>query len=195
DLQADDLIERLDWYRSFSVLKGFRHLLHDEPRRNLMNQPAFLNGIAALSRYDYTYDILIYPDQLKYAAWLAGLFPQQKLVLDLLVDSRHCGLDIVRWREDIWDLARRQHVYCKISGMIPIAGSDASARVDFHRYIDEMVKAFGMDRVMFGCDWPLRQAAAAYEAGTRLVQSYFSTFSRMEQELFYIWNAVNFYNL
>jgi L-fuconolactonase len=195
DLQAQDIFDRLEWYRSFSILKGFRHLLHNESRRDLMLQPAFIRGIAALQQYGFSYDLLIDPDQLKYASKLVAFFPEQKFVLDLLAGPDQRDLDIVRWREDLWSLAENQHVYCKMSGMIPMAARNGSARANFLLYVTEIVKAFGMDRIMFGSDWPLRQAAVTYAAGAQLLHDYFSTFSREEQELFFVWNAVNFYNL
>ena len=48
---------------------------------------------------------------------------------------------------------------------------------------------------MYGSDEPVGQGAFSYEAIIQTVQEYFSTFSKEEQELFFIWNAVNFYNL
>ena len=36
--------------------------------RALMLKPAFMNGISKLKQFGFTYDILIFPDQLKYTA-------------------------------------------------------------------------------------------------------------------------------
>jgi len=71
---------------------------------------------------------------------------------------------------------------------------------DLRWYFDGIVEAFGMDRVMYGSDRPLNHpsfspAARKYEEMTRLIVEYFSTFSKEEGELFFVWNAVNFYNL
>src|SRR5881227_3112721 len=66
DLQADDLEERLDFYKEFKKLKGFRHVLQGEKDRAFMLKPLFMSGIRRLKRFDFTYDILIHTDQLKY---------------------------------------------------------------------------------------------------------------------------------
>ena len=64
DLQAGNVAERLAYYKQFEKIKGFRHILQGESVRDIMLQPDFLRGISALKKFDYTYDILIYPDQL-----------------------------------------------------------------------------------------------------------------------------------
>jgi L-fuconolactonase len=75
DLQAGNIEDRLAYYAQFSKMKGFRHVLQGETDRALMLKPAFKNGISLLNKYHFTYDILIFPDQLKYAAELAKEFP------------------------------------------------------------------------------------------------------------------------
>jgi L-fuconolactonase len=85
--------------------------------------------------------------------------------------------------------------FCKISGMVTKQTGEIGKKEDFHRYIDAIVNAFGLDRVMFGSDWPLCQVAATYEEVLGIVEDYFSRFSRQEQELFFEWNAINFYDL
>src|SRR5215204_2958426 len=53
DLQAADIIERLEQYKSFPIIKGFRHVLQEEAQRDLMLNPNFKRGIAALQQYDF----------------------------------------------------------------------------------------------------------------------------------------------
>lgn len=195
NLQTSDIVERLEWYKSFTVLKGFRHLLQGEYRSDLMLPPAFKRGIAALQRYGFTLDMLLLPGQLKFSTQLAADFPEQKLVIDHLVKPDARRQEIAGWKADIKRLALHQNVYCKISGMLTASGETGRMEWDLRSYIDEIVNAFGMDRVMFGSDWPVCQADAPFEEMTRIVLDYFSTFSREEQELFFVWNVVNFYGL
>ena len=65
DLQADNIEARLAHYQQFEKLKGLRHVLQGEPQRDLMLQPRFKKGISLLSKFGFTYDILIFPDQLR----------------------------------------------------------------------------------------------------------------------------------
>ena len=66
---------------------------------------------------------------------------------------------------------------------------------DFQPYIDVVVNAFGTKRIMYGSDWPVCQVAASYEEMLGIVNTYFSTFSKDEQQNFFGLNAIEFYNL
>ena len=56
--------------------------MQDEPDDEFLLRPDFLRGVALLKKYDLTYDILIYPKQLKAAAKFVALFPEQPFVVD-----------------------------------------------------------------------------------------------------------------
>ena len=56
--------------------------MQDEPDDEFLLRPDFLRGVALLKKYDLTYDILIYPKQLKAAAKFVALFPKQPFVVD-----------------------------------------------------------------------------------------------------------------
>jgi L-fuconolactonase len=195
DLQNPEVTERLDYYHSFPKMKGFRHILQSETDRALMLRPAFSAGIEALAKYNFTYDILIHPDQLIFARELALRFPGQQFVLD------HIGKpDIKRgsstdWEEDIKLLAACKNIYCKISGMVTEADWRKWKLEQIKPYLDTVVNAFGINRIMFGSDWPVCLLAAQYEEVSGLVEEYFSSFSVEEQKLFWSGNAISFYNL
>lgn len=195
DLQDQNITDRLAYYKTFGKLKGFRHVLQGEPQRDLMLQPAFKRGVAALQPYGYTYDILIFPDQLKFSTELVAQFPEQKFVVDHIAKPFIKQGDISEWKADIEQLAALPNVYCKLSGMVTEADWKGWKREDFTPYLDVVVASFGTDRVMFGSDWPVCLVAASYENVVGLVEDYFSSFSTAEQEKFWRANAVRFYNL
>src|SRR3954469_17423999 len=82
DLQSDNLDERLEFYKQYKKMKGFRHILQGEADRALMLKPAFMKGISKLKKFGYTFDILIYSDQLKYIKGFVAAFPDQPFVID-----------------------------------------------------------------------------------------------------------------
>jgi len=194
-LQAGNVQERLAFYKSFQLMKGFRHILQGEKDRSLMLKPAFMKGIAALKEFDYTYDILIYPDQLQFTEKFVTIFPEQKFVIDHIAKPDIRDKRIVDWRNDIQNFTAYENVYCKISGMVTEAGWDKWKREDFKPYLDIVVETFGTGRIMYGSDWPVCLVAASYEEMMDIVKNYFSSFSKDEQEKFFGLNAVTFYNL
>jgi L-fucono-1,5-lactonase len=195
DLQADDVEERLAHFSSFEKMKGFRHVLQGETDRSLMLKPEFMNGISKLEKFGFTYDILIYADQLKYIPEFVGAFINQKFVIDHLAKPVIKNREISEWKNDIQKIARFENVYCKISGMVTEADWKNWKQDDFVPYVDVVIEAFGPDRIMYGSDWPVCLVAASYEQTLGIVVEYFSSFSETEQELFFGGNAVKFYSL
>ena len=195
DLQADDLEEKLIYYKQFKKLKGFRHALQGEPQRDFMLSPAFKRGIGMLHTFGFTYDLLIFPDQLVYAKDLVEEFPDQFYVLDHMAKPGIKNKKIDEWKKDILALGAYENVYCKISGMVTEADWKNWASDDFIPYIDVVVNAFGTKRIMFGSDWPVCLAAASYKKMKEIVDNYFSFFSKNEQKDFYGKTAIKFYNL
>lgn len=195
DLQAENIEERLAHYKQFKKMKGFRHVLQGEPDRALMLQPAFKRGIAALKKFEFTYDILIYPDQLQYIPALVAAFPDQPFVIDHIAKPYIKDKKIDDWKKDMQAVARLPNVYCKISGMVTEADWQNWNQEDFKPYLDTVVESFGIKRVMFGSDWPVCLVAATYGQMMKIVKEYFSSFTQNEQDLFFGGNAILFYHL
>lgn len=195
DLRAGNVEERLNYYKKFKKIKGFRHILQGETNRNLMLHESFKRGIGSLKKYDFTYDILIFPDQLQYAKKLVAEFPDQKFVIDHLGKPCIKFKKISNWKKDIKEIAQYENLHCKISGFVTEANWHHWNEEDFRPYIDVVVESFGTNRILFGSDWPVCLVAAKYEEVLEIVKKYFFSFSKNEQEKFFGQNAIEFYNL
>jgi len=196
DLQSPAVEERLDWYRRYPKLKGFRHILQGERDRALMLKPAFKHGIGLLRKYGYTYDILIYPDQLGYTREFVAAFPDQPFVIDHMAKPYIKDRMITdEWKEAIHAVGAYGNVYCKISGIVTEADWKNWKPEHFRPYLDTVLEAFGTDRVLFGSDWPVCLVAASYQQVLQIVEDYFSAMSKDEQAAFFGGNAMRFYNI
>ena len=195
DLQADNIDERLIYYAQFKKLKGFRHIVQAENDAKFMLRPKFKNGITALGLHDFTYDILIYHNQLEQVIEFVKLFPNQKFVLDHLGKPDIKSGEHALWQTNIKKLALHQNVFCKISGMITEGEWDDWKPSDFTVYLDIIVKAFGTDRLMYGSDFPVCTLAATYEAQLNITTMYFSTFTNLEKKKIMGDNASKFYGI
>ena len=194
DFRDNNIRRRLESYKRYSKLKGFRHVLQTE-EPGFMLQPDFLNGISALRDFYFTYDILIYPKHLEAAVGFVKKFPEQRFVVDHLAKPGIKDKKIAEWETGIRLLASYPNVCCKISGMVTEADWKDWKQDDFTVYIDVIMDAFGINRVMFGSDWPMCLVAASYGDVLNIVTDYFSSFSADEQKLFFGENAINFYQL
>jgi len=195
DLRADNIEQRLEHYSGFEKMKGFRHVLQGEEDRALMLKPAFMNGIGKLSKYGFTYDILIFPDQLQYVPEFVSAFPDQKFVIDHIAKPYIKDKKIHDWASEIKKVAEQENVYCKVSGMVTEAEWHGWEPADFTPYLDVVFNAFGTHRVMFGSDWPVCLIAAEYGEMKNILDEYTSSLSATEQAGFWGDNAVKFYNL
>lgn len=195
DLQAGNIEERLEHFAQFPALKGFRHIVQGETDPQFLARPAFRNGIRHLQRFGFTYDILIYPHQLKAAIDFAAAFPQQPFVLDHLAKPYIKKRLIDEWQADLKKLAALDNVWCKVSGLVTEADWTQHKPSDFVPYIEAAIGAFGISRLMFGSDWPVCLVAASYEQVLQIVYDVFKKFSKDEQEQFFGGNASRFYNL
>ncbi len=198
DFRADDLTAQLEAYRIYDKLKGFRHILQGEKQRDLMLKPEFKSGIAQLKQFGYTYDILVFADQLGFSAELVTAFSDQPFVLDHIgkPNIKDNSADAFKsWSTDITNLAKPGNVYCKVSGMVTEADLKNWKTEDFRPFLDHIFESFGTQRVMFGSDWPVCRLAATYGQVLGIMEGYMSSFSKNEQDLFWGGNAVEFYNL
>jgi len=196
DLQSPSLEETLSQYKKYPKLKGFRHVLQGETDRALMLKPGFKRGVAALGKHNYTYDILIYPDQLGYTKDFVAAFPDQPFVLDHIAKPHIKHRYITdEWKDAIRAVAAFPNLYCKISGMVTEADWYDWKPEHFKVYIDTVVEAFGTGRILYGSDWPVCLVAASYDQVIGIVRDYFTQFSNDEQTAFFGGNAIKFYKL
>ncbi|MEO8174003.1 MAG: amidohydrolase family protein [Sediminibacterium sp.] len=194
DLRAENIKERLAHYQQHSIVKGFRHILQGEDPA-FMLQPDFLRGIAALKEFGFTYDILIFPKHFSAAIELVKQFPEQPFVIDHIAKPFIKDGLIDDWKTGMQSIAQFPNVYCKISGMVTEADWKNWKPGDFASYLDVVVESFGVNRLMYGSDWPVCLVAAAYEEVIELVKSYFSSFSSTEKEMIMGGTASRFYGL
>jgi len=194
DLNSTEIEAALASYTDTKMLKGFRHILQAEPK-GFMLAPSFKKGIDALTKYNYTYDLLIYASQLKEAKEFISNHSTQPIVIDHLAKPNIKEGEWENWKKDINEIAQYPNVYCKISGMATEANWNTWTMDTLKPYIDTVVEAFGTDRIMFGSDWPVCLLASSYSKWLETLQNYFNTFSIDEQASFFAHNAINFYKL
>ena len=194
DLRSDKIEERLRHYLQFNKVKGFRHVLQGE-EPSFMLQKDFLNGISKLDEFGFAYDILIFPNHLEAALQLVEQFPQQRFVIDHVAKPYIKDGKIDEWKAGMEKLAQHPYVYCKISGMVTEADWHNWTAEQLKPYLDVVVESFGIDRIMFGSDWPVCLVATSYSKWLQTVQNYFESFTEEDQEKIFSGSAARFYNL
>ena len=195
DLRADNIEDRLEHYAEENKIKGFRHVVQDEPDPDFMMLPKFQNGISKLEKFGFTYDILIFPNQLHAALDTVMKFPNQKFVIDHIAKPNIKEGHINEWEKGMKAIAAHENVSCKLSGMVTEADWINWKQEDFNPYLDSVLDMFGVDRVMYGSDWPVSLIEWTYGEVKGIIDTYTENFSATEKEKIYGKNAIEFYNL
>jgi L-fuconolactonase len=194
-LAEPDAHEQLDSLARQPALKGVRHAVQDEPDDNFMLGDDFNAGVDALAKHGLVYDILIYERQLPQAIQFVDRHPQQAFVLDHFGKPQVKHSVVEPWREHIRQLAERENVVCKVSGLTTEADWQSWTESQLSVYLETVLEAFGPRRLMFGSDWPVCLLATTYASWYELVQRQFAGLSADEQSRIFGQTAVDVYNL
>ncbi len=185
----------LERFQHFKKLKGFRHVVQDEPDDAFLLRPDFNAGIALFKQHGLVYDILIFERQLPAAISFVDRHPSQVFVLDHIAKPRIREHMLEPWRTNIRELARRQNVYCKLSGMVTEAHWTQWSLPDLLPYFEVVLDAFGPKRLMAGSDWPVCLLAATYQTWFSTLREFISKLSSAEQDMILGGVATEVYSL
>jgi L-fuconolactonase len=173
----------LERFQHFRKLKGFRHVVQDEPDDAFLLHPDFNAGIALFKQQGLVYDILIFERQLPATISFVDRHPAQIFVLDHIAKPRIRDGALEPWRSYIRELARRENVFCKLSGMVTEADWAEWRPADLQPYFDVVLNAFGPKRLMAGSDWPVCLLATTYQNWFSTLREFISPLSGAEQEM------------
>lgn len=183
--------ELLDAHLSASpVMRGIRTMVahHPDPdvrsftpKADALTDAAFLDGFAALAERGLGFEAWVYSHQIPQVTALARRYPEVPIVLDHLGTpvglfgrrGSRTGADansrrdlLLRWRDDIAELAARPNVVAKVSGLgmpvlghpVPKRGSTTPVDALVDRYgplLTHAHSAFGAERLIWGSNFPV----------------------------------------
>jgi L-fuconolactonase len=196
DLQDEDLEQRLSHYCRLKVLKGFRHIVQDEPDDEFLLRADVIRGVELLKDFGFTYDILVYEKHLPVVVRFLEQLPDQPFVLDHIGKPVMEGGPSKAWKENIQLIAQHPNVFCKLSGLVTEADWDNWTTEDFLPFLEVVWKAFGPERLMIGSDWPVCLLAAKdYGEVIHVVDAFMEGCTLEEKEAVYGENAIRFYHI
>lgn len=197
-LHQPDAARTLEQLASFDFVRGVRQ----KPRANAapggppggMTDAAWLQGYAHLERLGLHYELQTPWWHLAEAARVAADFPGIQIIIN------HAGMPSDRsedglraWRGALAAMAEHPHVAIKISG-IGEAGyqwrPDANRRV-----VRDVIEIFGVDRCMFGSNYPVDSLCASYQDIFDAFASFVSDLGAREQAQLFVENARRLYRI
>lgn len=198
-LAAGDVGETLDHLADRPRLRGIRHVVQDEPE-GFLDGDAFNAGLREVTRTGLVYDLLIYGRQLEETIRFVDRHPEQRFVLDHIAKPTiRPGQFDTDWERDFRELARRERVSCKFSGVateVRSGDEGATWSVETVRpYWEVALEAFGPERLMYGSDWPVALLATEYARWNAVVRELSGSLSQSEREAVFRGTATRAYGL
>ena len=159
---ASTLEEKFD---TNPLLKGVRHLIHNESDARWLLQLPVLESLRLLAARDLPYDLVgINPAHIMTALKVVETIPGLRIVFDHLNQPPIASGDrFGLWGELMREAARHPNFYVKISGLGTTAGKGEDWQPsDLEPYIGFVLEHFGEDRCFCGGDWPVSLLAGDY---------------------------------
>ena len=194
-LIAENIQDILEKYTVNPWLKAVRHVIQAEPDPEFIFRRNFNRGVALLKNFGLVYDILIFEHQLVNSMRFVDQHPEQQFVLDHLAKPQIKAGKLEPWARNLKELARRENVSCKVSGMLTEADYKNWTSEQLRPYLDTVLEAFGPSRLLYGSDWPVCLVAGSYGNWLQLVRNVFSELTTDEQDLIFYKNAEKIYQL
>jgi L-fucono-1,5-lactonase len=181
-------------------LKGLRHVIQSEKDEHYILREDFNSGIRTMLGSGLVYDILVYERHLADTIDFVDEHPNQPFVLDHIAKPLIGAGVITAWATHMRELALRENVWCKLSGMVTEADwrrdpATASSLDTLKPYLDVAVEAFGPARLMAGSDWPVCLVATGYARWFDLLRTYFAPFSDAERASIFGTTAIEVYGI
>ncbi|MFQ8433241.1 amidohydrolase family protein [Amaricoccus sp. W119] len=201
DLSSPDIDAVLEGHRAQPAFRGIRQVLnrHADPLynyvgRDFMDDPVWRRGFARLGALGLSFDLQLYPGQMRQAADLAAEHPETAIILN------HAGMWADRhlagwreWRDGLRMLAARDNLSVKISGlgMLDHRWSVESIRP----LVLEVLDAFGTERAMFASNFPVDKLYGDYPTLWAAFDAIVADLSETERAALFRDNAARIYRI
>ena len=202
DLTKEDAEAVLKNHLSFDEFRGVRQiigLLEQRPdlsftKEHLLRNRSWQDNFALMDKHNLSFDLQLYPEQMKEAAEFFGGFSKVPIVIDHAgspYDQTESGLKL--WSEGLSALANLPNIHIKLSGfgMYESDWSSESSLVLFQTILE----LFGAHRIMWGSNFPVESMMKSYSFCVKQMMNWISSLSSEEQSLIAFETAKKFYRV
>ncbi len=195
DLADPRVGEVVDTLLSHPKFKGVRHQWHDEPDPGWIVRDDVLRGLQELAARKIPFDLLVKEANWQYIPGVAEAVPNLPLVVDHIGKPRIADGQFDDWAAAMAQAARFPQIMCKLSGMVTEADWRRWKAADLKPYVEKIIELFGVDRVMFGSDWPVCLLAGSFTQVFHALQECLAGLNELERAMVMGENARRFYGI
>ena len=190
DFRSPYVGEELDRHCENPNMRGIRMMGHD----HLLDEPDFRRGVAELARRGLSFDLSWEWEHAESGLRLARSFPDTWIILTHTGAPYERSVEYFRhWRSGMKTLAEAPNIAVKISGL---GMRDRHWTFDSIRpWILETIDIFGVERCMFGTNWPVDRLYSTFETLLGAYRKVIADFSLREQVRLFSQNAERYYRI
>ena len=164
DFAVDDIRPQIDRLKKYPLLRGVRMQLHwhETPAFRFAKSAdqvidaTVRRNVARLKDYGLTFDLQLFPAQMKDGLQLVGENPEIDFILT------HAGMltagderTVEDWKEGMRTLAKAPNLYAKLSGLGTFEHRNDPALIAL--IYDAAIEILGSERLMFGSNFPIEK--------------------------------------
>lgn len=186
----------LDELAQNPLLRGIREIIQFQADPAWCLRPEMIRGVQMLADYDFHYELCIKEaEQSANAIELVRRCPQVRFILDHIGKPMIAQRELEPWKTHIRQLAAMEHVVCKVSGLVVEADRERWTLDDLRPYLDHVLECFGIERLMWGGDWPVVLLGAPLERWLQTAETWSQQFSPHERRRLFRENALAWYRI
>lgn len=186
----------LDRFRQNPLFRGIRYALGTQGGKEF-DQPAFVADLRALADTGLVLDtanpsVSLLADVVR----LSDRVPHLRIVLDHLpqMDPPTELAARTSYAASLKAIRDRPQIFVKLSEVLRRVNGHIPTELEFYRSrLDGIMEVFGIDRVLFGSDWPNSDQWLPVPVGFKLVQEYFLGLGQAAAEKYFWRNSVKCY--
>jgi L-fuconolactonase len=196
DFEASDVAERISNLvrDGGGMLKGLRPMVQDISDPGWLDRPGLDAAFEAMILNDLAFDALVTPKHFGLIAKRLQRHPQLRAILDHAGKPDISGANLEPWAAQIEQLACDTKVYCKLSGLLTQANQGAGID-ELDAVAAHIFECFGVERVMWGSDWPVVTLRASYREWLQMSLELVRRHAPGGEEAIFGANAARFYHL
>lgn len=164
DMSVEDVRPQLDRLKQYPLLRGVRMQLHWHenpdyrfaPSAEQVLDPNVRKNVARLKEYGLSFDLQLFPAQMRDGAELVGENPDTQFILThtgMLTSSDQETVDA--WDAGLRELAKQPNLNAKLSGLGTFVHRNDPELIDL--VVSRAVAILGSDRLMFGSNFPIEK--------------------------------------
>ncbi|MBY3163905.1 amidohydrolase family protein [Rhizobium laguerreae] len=191
NLKDGAMLDALLTHRGAMKLVGLRPMLQRFADIDWILEDAIIDNLSAIAGKGLVFDALIGPHQLNAVSEICRRVPSLQVVINHMGKPWRDPLNLSNWVTQMSALAKADNCSVKISGF-PHGNVPGQEFLHFEPLISRLKDRFGIERLIWGSDWPVAVREGGYQF---VLTKALASFGASERDRVFASNAIRLYSL